>query len=141
MTIRRLARQSALQFLYALQYDVEPFEVAEAQFLSTNPKQRKNWDEFSHELALRTFENREELDAEISKILEHWTIERISLIDRLCLRMALCEFREFPEIPLRVTLNEYIELARRFGTEESPQYINGVLDRLGQDYQHKDFAK
>jgi N utilization substance protein B len=49
--------------------------------------------------------------------------------------------RDFPDIPLRVTLNEYIELAKRFGTEESAQFVNGILDNLGKGFSHKDVAK
>jgi hypothetical protein len=66
-------------------------------------------------------------------------MERLPLVDRICLRMAVCELKNYPDIPMRVTLNEYIEIVRLFSTDESPQYINAVLDRLAQKFPKKDF--
>src|SRR5262245_50884948 len=139
MGIRRLSRQRALQLLYALEYSSEEFNETEAQFLKTGSKRRKNWGAFAHELARLTHEHGEELDKEISTVLDHWSIDRLPRLDRLCLRMAVCEFRYFPDIPVRVTLDEYVELAKLYGTEESPQFINGVLDKIAKNYQQKDF--
>ena len=139
MGIRHLARQRALQLLYALEHKDVPFEVEEADFLAVNARRRKGWGPFAKKLAQRTHELREKLDKEISEVLKGWKIDRLAITDRLCLRMALCEFHEFPEIPLRVTIDEYIELARGFGDDPSPQFINGVLDRLARNFRHKDF--
>ncbi len=140
MGIRRLARQRALQLLYSLEYGDQPFEAAEGEFLSVNARERrKGWGPFPQQLARITFEHRQELDPEIAGALQNWTIDRLPRLDHLCMRMALCEFRFFPEIPLKTTINEYVELAKLFGTEDSPPYVNAVLDRLAQNYKHKDF--
>lgn len=142
MAKRQIERQRALQFLFGLEFGDRTFEVVEAEARQTQgAKWRKGWSPFAKSLAQKTFEKRAELDGEISKRLEHWKIERLPLTDRICLRMALCEFREFPDIPLRVTMDEYIELARMFGTEDSPKFVNGVLDALGREFQHKDVGK
>lgn len=141
MAIRSLARQRALQFLYALEFSRQSFEETEASFIKTSgARWRKGWDEFTRNLAKTTYEKRKELDADISKTLKNWKIERLPITDRICLRMALCEFREFPDIPLRVTMDEYIDLARLFGTDESPQFVNGVLETLSKEFRHKDFT-
>lgn len=137
--IRHLARQRALQFLYALQCSDGSFEETETDFLGGNPRMRKGWSDFAHELALRTSAGGAALDAEIGEALERWTIDRLAVTDRLCLQLALTEFRQFADIPLRVTINEYIDLARRFGDDKSAAYVNGVLDKLAQKYRHKDF--
>ena len=139
ISVRHLARRGALQLLYALNYSDQSFEATEEGFLKGGSRRRKSLTPFARELALKTFEQRESLDAEISPVLRHWKLERLALTDRLCLRMGLCEMRSFPDIPLRVTLNEYIELAREFGGDDSPKYVNGVLDRLAQNFKEKDF--
>lgn len=141
MGLRHLARQRALQLLYGLEFNRASFEEGEQEFLGVNAQRRKPWGPFAHELARRTWEDRRNLDAEIRPLLERWNIERIPLTDRICLRMAICELAHFPDIPLRTTLDEYIELARLFGGEDSPKYINGVLNRFAERYAHKDFQR
>jgi N utilization substance protein B len=141
MGLRHLARQRALQLLYGLEFNRLPFEEGEQEFLGVNAKHRKPWGEFAHELALRTHEDRKRLDKEIAPVLQHWKIERLPLTDRICLRMALCELEHFADIPLRSTLDEYVELARLFGGEDSPKFVNGVLNRFAERYAHKDFER
>lgn len=140
MGVRRLARQRALQLLFALDRGDIPYATAEEDFLAVDARRRKGWGPFASLLARTTHENRAALDREIGKALTNWRIERLPALDRICLRMGLCELKHFPEIPMRVTLDEYIELARLFGEAESPQFVNGVLDRLARDYPAKDFG-
>ena len=141
MGIRHLARQRALQFLYAFEYGAKgsTFEEIEGLFLGSDQSRRRGWGPFARALAQATAARRKELDKAIGPLLRNWKIERLPRVDLLCLRMALCELREFADIPLRVTINEYIELARLFSTEESPQYINAVLDQLAREFPGKDF--
>lgn len=142
MGARTLARQRALQLLFALEAGAEedlPFAVAERRFMAVDARHREGWGPFARALATVTWEERDRLDPEIAGALTGWTLERLPLLDKLCLRMGLSEMRHFPEIPVRVTLNEYIELARHFSTDESPQFVNAVLDRLAREFQHKDF--
>lgn len=141
MGIRHLARQRALQFLYALEFSSPEQGFLEVQrlFLGADAGRRKGWDEFAEALAEKAYSERRELDQEIKPFLRNWTLERLPKIDLLCLRMALCELRYFPDIPLRVTINEYIDLSRVFSTDESPQYINAMLDQLAKKFPQKDF--
>lgn len=141
MGLRHLARQRALQLLYGLEFNHLPFEEGEQEFLGVNAQRRKPWGDFAHELARRTYAERRRLDGEIRPLLERWKIERIPLTDRICLRMAICEFEHFPEIPLRSTLDEYVELSKLFGGEDSPKYVNGVLNRIAEKFPHKDFER
>lgn len=141
MGIRNLARQRALQFLYAEEFAPadETLEQAEHRFLNLDASARRGWGPFARNLAVMVRRHTPELDEAIRPFLRNWTIERLPRMDLLCLRMALCEMRYFAEIPLRVTINEYIDLSRMFSTDESPQYINAVLDQLAKEFPHKDF--
>lgn len=73
------------------------------------------------------------IDATIREVSHHWRIERMTRVDRNILRLATFELLSLPDVPRRVTLNEAIELAKRFGSEGSPGFVNGVLDRIAND--------
>lgn len=142
MGIRHLARQRALQLLYALEF-LDPQEdvvQAERRFMGLDPTYRRGWGPFARDLVRQVFEQQFELDEAFRPALHNWTLERLPLVDRICLRMAMWELRSLPDVPLRVTINEYIDLARSFSTDESPAYINAVLDRLARNFAHKDFG-
>ena len=129
---RRRARECALQMLFQIDLiGVEPAEVY-AQF----------WDEHDTEDDVRAFTQelvdgvcteREQLDARITEIAERWRIERMAVVDRNVLRMALYEMNRQPQTPTAVVIDEAIEVARRFGSEESAKFVNGVLDALRRD--------
>jgi len=76
--------------------------------------------------------HQEELDALIRQHSEHWRLERMAAVDRNLLRLALYELLHQPAIPAKVVINEAVELAKRYGSEESGSFINGVLDRIRQ---------
>lgn len=140
---RHLSRQTALQVLYAatyLQKDMPLDSVAERAFVTEKVK-AKNWTAFARELVLATQAQASALDARIEKALQNWKIDRLPKLDHLLLRLALCEMQTFPDIPIRVTLNEYIELAKDFGTDESAAFVNGTLDTLSKDFPQKDFQE
>jgi len=81
-------------------------------------------------LVLGVQEHRKEIDQLIKKYSEHWRLDRMTLIDRNILRMATFELLYCEEIPPKVTLNEAIDLGKRFGSEDSGSFINGILDRI-----------
>jgi N utilization substance protein B len=76
--------------------------------------------------------NQDELDALIRQHSEHWRLERMAAVDRNLLRLALYELLHQPAIPAKVVINEAVELAKRYGSEESGSFINGILDRIRQ---------
>ncbi len=78
----------------------------------------------------KTINHEDEYELLISSTLDNWELERIALMDNLLIRMAICELQEFPSIPVKVTLNEYIEIAKYFSTPRSSVFINGILDKL-----------
>jgi N utilization substance protein B len=87
-------------------------------------------DDFVRRLVHGVLEHRLELDGLIEQYSEHWRIDRIDMIDRTILRMALFELLYCEDIPPKVTLNEAIDLGKRFGSEDSGSFINGILDRV-----------
>lgn len=92
---------------------------------------------FATSLFLRTLDATEEVDEIIRAHLKNWDFERIALIDRLLLRMAICELLKFEDIPPKVSINETIEIAKRYSTPKSGQFINGILDAVLLDLQRE----
>lgn len=108
-------------------------------FSSENPVQNKladltpNWDEDSEfiiELLKQTIRYGKEYQEMISVKTKNWEADRIALVDNLLMRMAICELVNFPTIPVKVTINEYIELSKAFSTSKSNTFINGILDKI-----------
>ncbi len=94
---------------------------------------KDGWDkmpEFTVQLCHAVEDHSEEVDATIASLLEHWKPERVAAVERVLLRLACAEIDHFPDIPPRVTVNEYIELAKQYGSDQSPAFINGIVDRL-----------
>ncbi len=128
MTSRRVAREQALQALYSIVIgDREPRDaVSEIVGEDADNEQRA----FVEELALGTLEYAECADRIVSPLLEGWAIERLPTIDRLLLEMATFELHCRPEVPKAVAINEAVALAKRFSTEESGRFVNGVLSAV-----------
>ena len=78
----------------------------------------------------KVFYEDEVLHGIIEPILKNWDADRVAIIDMILLKMALTEFTNFPSIPTKVTLNEFVEISKMYSTEKSKDFINGVLDRL-----------
>jgi N utilization substance protein B len=85
--------------------------------------------EFAKQLVLGVKRNQEELDALLAAKAEHWSVHRMPATDRNLLRLGAYEIR-YSDTPDRVAINEAVELAKRYGTANSPQFINGILDKL-----------
>ena len=90
-------------------------------------------------LVLGVLEHRQEIDRLIEKYSENWRLDRMDVIDRSILRMAVFELLYCDEIPPKVTLNEAIELGKRYGSEDSGSFINGILDRIQNEAVQKPF--
>ena len=122
---RRHAREKAIQVLF--QIDVTDTDPREALQHVLNEGEG---DEFLSELVFGTLENLEKIDAVIKENLVNWTFNRIGNVDRSVLRMASYEMVMRDDIPVNVSLNEAVELAKLFGGEESGRFVNGVLSKI-----------
>ncbi len=94
--------------------------------------------EYGKELLIKVFEHYDEHEKLIHPVLENWDAKRLAIIDTIIIHMALTEFLFFETIPLKVTLNEYVELAKKYSTPKSKEFINGVLDKLMKKLQSED---
>ena len=128
---RKKAREAVLQALYAIHLSQEDEEKV---LIDIN--ERYNFDsdtkEFIDELFRNTINDRKILDAKIEGALENWDIERINVIDRLIMQMAICEMLSLKkyEIPYQVTISSAIENAKKFSSEDSTAFVNGILDSI-----------
>ncbi len=127
MKSRRDAREQAVQMLYAHEMTRIPIGDIISQHLKDRNKQYR---EFTERLVRSTVRLKERLDLIIQDKSHRWEIERIALLDRIILRLAICELQQFDDIPAKVTINEAIEIAKKFSTENSGKFINGILDNV-----------
>lgn len=134
MGTRRKARESALQILFAADVTKLAAETVARNFWAELGEE--DLDEvmrtFSVDLAVGTLRNLEVVDDKIRTRAEHWRIERMAIVDRNVLRLAVYEFL-FLDTPNTVVINEALEIARRFSTFEATQFINGILDAIKHD--------
>ncbi len=129
MATRRLSREFAFQILY--QIDLNPGTLQEVftEFWSERPCDAKTRG-FAESLARGVLEQREALDALIREHATNWDITRITTVDRNVLRVALFEMLHCPDIPPVVSINEAVDIAKKFGAEESGRFLNGILDNV-----------
>lgn len=122
---RRVAREKALQALY--QIDMSGATTAEA--LTFVLEDEKN-DRFLQKLIEGTIEHLDEIDQKINKHLENWSIERLAKVDLNILRIGIYEMIYSEDAPANVVINEAVEIAKRFGDENSGKFINGILSNI-----------
>jgi N utilization substance protein B len=128
MTRRSKAREVVLQMLYQIDVNPDVAAVAVREMIHEQLPDEE-LQSFAWSLFAGVRENRGSLDSRISAAAENWTLARMAPTDRNALRLGAYELL-FTDTPHRVVIDETIELARRFGTAQSPQFVNGILDRL-----------
>ncbi|MGA2821089.1 MAG: transcription antitermination factor NusB [Anaerolineales bacterium] len=128
---RRKARAVALQALYEVDSSSHSPGTVLRQRLEATPLSDE-LSRFAHQLMLGVLEHRQELDRMIARYAPEWPVEQIALVDRNILRIALWEFAITGETPTSVAINEAVELAKAFGSETSPRFVNGVLGSLAE---------
>jgi len=129
MSRRRLSREIALKILY--QIDMTggaPAEVLPEFYENFEAPQALR--SFAERLVMGVCANREEIDRRIVSTSEHWRLERMPVVDRNVLRIAVFEMLFCPDIPPKVSINEAIDLAKSYGSEDSGAFINGILDKV-----------
>jgi N utilization substance protein B len=128
---RRQAREAALQSLYFWEVGRSDPSIAIESFFAEHAADAPEIvRSFASELVLGTVGEIAELDAVIEQHSKRWRLERLAVIDRLILRMAIWELRHTRDVPAAVVINEAVELARRFSTEDAVRFVNGVLDAI-----------
>jgi transcription antitermination factor NusB len=130
---RRKAREVALQFLYQLDLggDADP-TPHEAEFWARHALD-DDARAFADELVRGTKRNQGKIDSLIAQATEHWDLDRMAVVDRNILRVAVYELLWHADVPPKVAINEAIEIAKKIGTQESSRFINGILDRVNKE--------
>jgi N utilization substance protein B len=133
---RRIVREKVIQALYAHELSGDSVEHVVKTILEPL-KVNKGSYHFARHLVKKTVDHAEDLDCIIRAKVANWDFKRIAILDRLILRMGICELLFFRDIPPKVSMNEAIELAKLFSTERSGQFVNGVLDSVLSDVKEK----
>lgn len=126
---RQRGRELALQILYQVDIGKQTLQDAFNVFLA-NEKGLPQVKEFARELAQGAMAHREEIDALLDRHSENWDLKRFPAVDKAILRLGCFELLHRPDIPFEVTLDECVELAKDFGGDDSPKFINGLLDTI-----------
>ena len=129
MKKRSRARELALQVLYSIEVSGESAAKALADMKREEQPDTETL-EYAQRIVTAVTEHAEELDKAVKERLENWDLGRVAILDKNLLRMAIVEILHFEDIPPKVSIDEAIELAKRFSTEKSGQFINGILDPI-----------
>jgi transcription antitermination protein NusB len=129
MGSRRKSRELAMQFLYNLELNHQETDQAFKAFWDMNPAD-ESCKEFAEILAKGTLQNHEKIDGIIDKFAINWDLERIALVDRNILRIAIYEMLFREDIPPVVSINEAVDIAKKYSTGESGKFVNGILDKV-----------
>jgi len=126
---RRSSRELALKFLYQYELNAGNIDEQVRLFLERNSLQYEV-EVFMKELVIAILKQMKEIDAIIQKFSDNWVIDRMAIIDRNILRMGTCELMFNFSTPPKVAINEAVDIAKKYGNEDSPEFINGVLDKI-----------
>ncbi|MBZ0272241.1 transcription antitermination factor NusB, partial [bacterium] len=129
---RHKAREFALQMLYAIDVSESAPDLVVPLFWETLtcPDEVRR---FANELVNGVDHNLDRIDEIIARYSEHWAIDRMTSVDRNILRMAVFELLHLTEIPHSVTINEAVEIGKKFGSEDSGAFVNGILDKIARE--------
>jgi len=129
MRLRSKAREAALCLLYQIELTKSDFRKATQSYLENNPQKQEVVD-FCSLLVEGVITNLDSIDSLVKKHVKNWEISRMAVLDRNILRMACFELLFLEDVPPKVSINEAIELAKRYGDADSPRFVNGILDKI-----------
>jgi N utilization substance protein B len=129
MTRRSRAREVALQLLFQHDHNAQVEPAVVRDFLERRLRQPELV-RFAEELLNGVIQRRGEIDQRLAQVAENWSVERMAAVDRNVLRIGVFELLCQPDTPTKVIIDEAIELAKRYGSAESPAFVNGLLDRV-----------
>jgi len=125
---RRFVRIKALEVLYAYQIAKDHIDKVKKDLLAEITDLEKY--NFASELIDAVLKNQRVIDSMITERIKNWEYDRVAILDKIILRLAIAEILYFPEIPPKVSINEAIELAKLYCSDKSPTFVNGVLDAV-----------
>jgi N utilization substance protein B len=128
-TPRRIVREKVMQALYAHEISDEPLDKITSEIFE-DIKKDMNGHQFALSIIDKLSTNKQEIDNLIMHDIDNWGFERLAIIDKIVLRIAITELLFFPDIPPKVTINEAIEVVKKYSTDKSGLFINGILDAI-----------
>ncbi len=135
---RRKAREYAFQFLFQFEFtQKKPDRRDFDEFWTDRDSSDMEGKKFAEDIVCGVIENLSEIDAALQKAAEHWVLERMATVDRNILRLAAYELLRRSDIPSAVTINEAIEIAKKYSSIESAAFINGILDSIARTIEGK----
>lgn len=133
MRKRTKGRECALQVLYQVDITRHNFQDCLQDFWSTKGNFGDSIKDFAQTLVAGTIENLEKIDSIIRSYATNWQLERMAKVDRNILRLAAYELLFMEDIPDKVSINEAVEMAKRYGDKESSKFVNGILDKISKE--------
>ena len=126
-----------MKIMYRIEEGDTDIDAIENSFF-TGKKYAASDVDFCKSLVRRTIDNKPDIDSRITEVLKNWTFDRIQLIDKIILRLGVCEILFFDDIPPQVTINEAIEIGKKYGSSDSGKFINGILDAIRMNHESRD---
>jgi N utilization substance protein B len=133
---RRMAREGVLEALFSHQFSDVERKVTVNRVLKNVPERKANL-EFITALFNNVLDNSKWADELIEEHLQNWEFDRVAKVDKVLLKMGICEIYFLEDIPPKVTISEMVEISKVYSTDESPNFINGILDAVYKDFQKK----
>ncbi len=130
---RRKAREYALQILFQIDFTEKKIERRDLEEFWSDKKDVSDVKEFAEELVIGTLDKLDEIDKIVESLAENWLLKRMAAVDRNILRFAAYEILYRKDIPPAVTINEALEIAKKYSSLDSASFLNGVLDRLAKE--------
>jgi N utilization substance protein B len=134
---RRLARELALKVLYRYVEGDNNLPLVIENVLAAKNYQSPD-KSFARILVEKTLANLKEIDDKIVRVIQNWEYDRISVVDKIILQIGTCELVYFDDIPPQISINEAIEIGKKYGGNDSGRFINGVLDAIRKNYEGSD---
>ena len=133
---RRNAREGVLQALYAQQFSEDKSTIILNRVMALSPEKKKN-SKFISSLFQCVLDHADWANDMIKSHLQNWEFDRVAQIDRVLLRMGICEIFYMDDIPPKVSISEMVEISKVYSTDESSGFINGILDAVFKEFQQK----
>jgi N utilization substance protein B len=130
---RRRAREYALQILFQIDFKGKEVNNKDLAEFWSDKQESEDVKKFAEDLVRGTIKNLDNIDSRIEKVAENWVLKRMAAVDRNILRFAAYEILYRKDIPSAVTINEALEIAKKFSSSEAAPFINGILDRLAKE--------
>ena len=135
-TTRRRARERALQILFGLEFTAYELDAVLPEYWEANPA-KPGVRRYAERLVRGVVEQQAAIDAHLAQAQQRWSLARIGRVELAVLRVALYEMRYLEDVPPRVAINEALEVVKRYGADDAPRFVNGVLDRCREQFEQE----